>query len=248
MDELYLELETLQWDVLMLSETWREEKEDHFIFGKGYHFLGAGGCKGEKGVAILLHVKWASGVKNILPVSERILAADVSIRDKTFRFVATYMPHGGRSDEEVEQSYHELDKLHVEATQKSYTTVYGGDWNAIAGHWVYGDDEKVLGRNGHGNRNARGEWLVQWAMVEQLCIANTLFEHPLENVWTHCRGDRRRQIDFICIDQKARKMIQDANATNLIGIGVDHKAVQLCLSIPVPKAREHKRGRIKKRW
>ena len=88
LDELCLELETLQWDVLILSGMWPEEKEEHFILGKGHHFFGAGGCKGEEGVAILLHVKWASGVKNILPVSERILAADVSIRDKTFRFVS----------------------------------------------------------------------------------------------------------------------------------------------------------------
>ena len=53
--DLLTELCYIQWDVLILSETWREKKQERWRSRNGHMFCGAGGTRGERGVAILLH-------------------------------------------------------------------------------------------------------------------------------------------------------------------------------------------------
>ena len=57
------ELRTMRWDVLALSETWREKKQERWITEDGHLFCGAGGKKGEQGVAILIHGRWTHGFR-----------------------------------------------------------------------------------------------------------------------------------------------------------------------------------------
>ena len=47
--ELFAELETMQhWDAVLLNETWRELKEEHFETKEGHLFMAAGCTKGQK--------------------------------------------------------------------------------------------------------------------------------------------------------------------------------------------------------
>ena len=50
-DELCLELESIHWDILLVTETWREDKEEHCTLRQGHRFIASGGMKGEKRVA-----------------------------------------------------------------------------------------------------------------------------------------------------------------------------------------------------
>ena len=51
------ELETCDWDVLLVTETWREAKEEFTILCSGDVFIGSGGTVGDKGVAAFVHRK-----------------------------------------------------------------------------------------------------------------------------------------------------------------------------------------------
>ena len=49
LEELMTELRDTDWDIVMITETWREAKEEDFLFADGHRFLGAGGTVGERG-------------------------------------------------------------------------------------------------------------------------------------------------------------------------------------------------------
>ena len=43
--ELCVGLESVRWDILLLNETWRADREENFITAAGHRFIGAGGRK-----------------------------------------------------------------------------------------------------------------------------------------------------------------------------------------------------------
>ena len=109
--ELLAELRTITWDAVLLSETWREKKQERWQTEDGHMFCGAGGKKGEKGTAILLHRRWARGFRAFHAVSERCCAMDANIEGRKLRLIAAYMPHCGYDDEDVEGAYLQLSGL-----------------------------------------------------------------------------------------------------------------------------------------
>ena len=77
-----------------------------------------------------------------------------------------------------------------------------GDMNAKVGSVITGTS--TYGIYGLGNRNERGESLIEFCEANNLILANTLFEqHPrCLYTWTSPDCTNRNQIDYIVIDQK----------------------------------------------
>ena len=117
----------------------------------------------------------------------------------------------------------------------------------MIGRHEAGEDASVVGNHSCGDWNTRGAWLVQWAMAENLCINNTLFQHSEQQTWTHVNGNRRRSIDFICIDKSMWGSVYDSKSMADIGVGRDHQAVKRELSMTSPKSRKH-RPKDRRRW
>ena len=134
------------------------------------------------------------------------------------RFIAVYMPHGGNGDADVEGVY-----MHISALRRACVLL--GDWNAVVGHFQPGDDENIVGAYGVGDRNDRGDWLVQWAMAQKLIIANTKCMKTFEEQWTHHHADSRRQLDYGLASLAKSQWIVDAGACDDIGVGRDHRTV-----------------------
>ena len=53
--ELLKEIELFDWDIIILSEVWREGAEEVLDLPGGHIYLGSGGHKRERGVGILIH-------------------------------------------------------------------------------------------------------------------------------------------------------------------------------------------------
>lgn len=68
-DELLEELRRKDWDMVMVSETWRPHPEEHWITEDDYVFAGAGHDSGRKGVGTLLHKRWSKSIIRFEPVS-----------------------------------------------------------------------------------------------------------------------------------------------------------------------------------
>ena len=54
-DALLDELVPSQWDLVVLSETWRDAEHEELHFESGHRFFGSGGTKGSCGVGFLVH-------------------------------------------------------------------------------------------------------------------------------------------------------------------------------------------------
>ena len=78
-----------------------------------------------------------------------------------------------------------------------------GDFNAKIGRkqWEKG---KCTGRFGIGEKNERGERLINFAEEKRLLIANTFFEKNKNRYWTweSPNGEHKNQIDFILCSEK----------------------------------------------
>ena len=231
-DELLAELEVFDWDILFLSETWREQQQERWKTKDGHIFCGSGGNSGSKGVAIILHRRWSKGFKAFYAISDRVCAVDCKISGQLCRLISVYFPHGGYDDEAVEGMYADVDKVIRGARRQKRTCILLGDWNAVVGPWQEGDDQDSVGFHGVGCRNERGSCLARWAGMQQLTIANTIMEKDFEEQWTHSNGGIKRQIDFALICTSKADWMHDAGANEMIGIGKDHRTVYLNLKIP----------------
>ena len=119
--------------------------------------------------------------------------------------------------------------------------IIAGDFNAEIGERNDCDNPQFIGRHSIGTTNPRGAWLKRFCCFNSLAIANTLYIKSEENVITYVGPNRRpRQIDFILIDQKTKRLLKDAASTAELNMGSDHKAVKmkLRLNVKFKKARE----------
>ena len=94
---LFSELEVVDWDIVLLNETWRPSKEEIWTTSR-HLFLASGGTRGSNGVAVLLHRRWVKGFRAFHAISERLCALDVDIQKKRFRFIVVYMPTSWHQD------------------------------------------------------------------------------------------------------------------------------------------------------
>ena len=158
--ELMHELENREWDVLLGTETWREEQEEGLTLPGGHRFLGGGGVKG-RGVAIVLHERWKNAVQGRRAVSERLAWLDVTMHGKKLRLIAVYFPHMGYSEAEVEALYNDLSKVCGDARRAGRKVLVGGDFKAAVGVAREEDPAEAVGKFGYGERNHRGHNLVR---------------------------------------------------------------------------------------
>ena len=77
--------------------------------------------------------------------------------------------------------------------------------NAVVGKRFDGEPKSVLSDHGLGERNKRGQMMVERTMMENLAIMGTMYRKRDEHLWTYKNGGRRRQIDSSLVDQGARK-------------------------------------------
>ena len=242
--ELFEELRTFSWDVLLLSETWREKAQERWRSEDGHMFCGAGGKKGEQGTGVILHRRWVKGFRAFHAISERVCAIDVDMEGRRMRFIAVYMPHANYDDADVEGVYLQLNGLIGGRERVRRTCVIAGDWNAVVGPQQLGDDGAIVGVHGVGTRNERGEWMAQWATTQRLMIVNTTVQKSFDEQWTYENGGVMRQLDYCFINVDKASWIIDAGARDDIGVGKDHRATRATLSLPAyERKKKQTRGR-----
>ena len=241
-EELLAELDTLEWDIVFMNETWRSKTQERWKTKEGHIFCGSGGSHGSKGVAVLLHSKWSRGFKAFQASSDLLCWVDCTISTSPCRLISVYFPHGGHDDEEVEGLYSEINKAVDGARRQNRTCIIMGDWNAVLGGRQQGDEEESVGLHGLGCRNDRGNCLAQWAGSQRLTIANTFFEKTNGEQWTHVNGNSKRQIYYGLICTNKAHWLTDAGANDSIGVGKDHRTVYMILALPQCNTRSQKKN------
>ncbi|XP_072016606.1 craniofacial development protein 2-like [Amphiura filiformis] len=92
-------------------------------------------------------------------------------------------------------------------------------------------EECTIGKFGSGERNDRGDRLIEFSISNKLKIMNTFFKKPASRKWTWRSpdGSTKNEIDFILTDSP--HIIQDVKTVNKVNVGSDHRMVMSKLKI-----------------
>ena len=108
--------------------------------------------------------------------------------------IQVYAPTSDYDDEVIEAFYEDINKAFLENRGK-YTIIMG-DFNAKIGRREAGE-EFIMGKFGTGERNKRGERLLEFAAEQKLKVTNTYFKKakkPIldmgESKWNHKKPNR----------------------------------------------------------
>ncbi len=67
-----------------------------------------------------------------------------------------------------------------------------------------------MGRYGVEGVNENGQHLVDICAERGLFLSNTFFQHKMIHRYTWARGDERSLIDYISVDNRLRREVEDA--------------------------------------
>ena len=104
LDELLREVHRVRWDVILISETWRQGKEVCET-QQGHIVIESGLFTNKHGVAILLNRRWRNQINWVQCASERVVEASISVNKQPIILVSVYMPQSGYPDHQVEKTY-----------------------------------------------------------------------------------------------------------------------------------------------
>ena len=243
LEELERELKLVkEWDVMILTETWRKPKNEYFETIDGNMFMNRGCDAARRGVGFLVHKKWISFIEDFIPLNERVSYLRLKVKHRIFVIIGAYFPHTGYPDHEVEEVYSAISSILEHCKKRKELVIVGGDFNAEIGERNELDDPSFIGKHTIGNTNPRGAWLKQFCCLNGLAISNTLYPKCKENIATYIGPNLRpRQIDYILVDRRTKCLLRDAASAQAPNIGSDHKAVQMRLCLDVKfKARKSK--------
>ena len=152
--------------------------------------------------------------------------------EQTEKALIGYNPISSRlisaaSDENIESFYSDVEDA-LTQTDKKDIIILTGDWNAKVGQ-DNTDWASVTGKYGYGDRNERGEHLLEFATLHNLFICNTRFEQKPNRKWMWASPDGicRNMIDLILIQQRCKTSVINCRTFQSADISSDHSLV-LC--------------------
>ena len=232
-DELLAELEDTTWDIITLNETWRTERSELWTTREGHVFAGSGNDDTTRGIAFVINARWRRGVTGFNSISPRLATLDVDISTWKLRFISVCFPHFGYADVHVQHVYDTLTTLLSETTTQHRHAILTGAFNAQVGPRDNDDHSRTTGHFALGPTNSHGQWLKSWAGTQHLIIANTYFQHHIDNITTYTTTTNQpRQLDYILVPATLWRYVHNALSTNCLDRGSDHRAVLLHLCIP----------------
>lgn len=204
LEEVIQDMENLKIGILGLSEMrWKGSGDSMSV--QGYKIIYSGGDKHEKGVGFIIGPEKARAVKGYWAISDRIILVKIRATPVDINFIQVYAPTSTSSEEDIEDFYSGLDDV-VRQCKHHEVLIVIGHFNAKVGNMeTYG----VTGKFGLGERNVRGEKLVEWAEVNNLVVGNTLFKQHTRRLWTwESPGNNiRNQIDYIMINRRYKSAL-----------------------------------------
>ena len=146
-----------------------ETKEHHLLYHNGKEVLK------QSGVDFLIHKNLKPKVKEFCGISDRVASITLQLSKKfALKIIQVYAPTSTSTDEELEMFYENIDQAIDH--QRVQQTIVMGDFNAKFGE----GDETCLGHFPHGERNDRGQDLINYCLLQDLKNGNSFFKNKLE--------------------------------------------------------------------
>ncbi|PIK42832.1 hypothetical protein BSL78_20302 [Apostichopus japonicus] len=224
LEALLDEIVNIKWHIIGLAETRRPGNLIKTPQGGHTLFTTSATSRSCNGVGFLVHKDIAQNISEYKEISDRIATLKLQINKKhTLRVIQVYAPTSSHDEIEVEDFYNDLDQ--IMSTDTSSFAILMGDFNAKVG-LRRSTDEKGIGAYGIGDRNERGDRLMEFVASRDLVIGNTLFKKPINNYWTweSPNGRTHNVIDFILCDH--RRLVMDVGTIPKVDTGSDHRFVR----------------------
>ena len=245
------EVDRYQFDVLLVAETWRGEREEHFFTANGHRLFLSGGSAGRHGVGIVIGRSFYRRMSNVVfhAYSDRLCSLHFTLDHVSFQIFSCYMPTSWEPYHAVEQMY-DLMALQLSNCERlGASAVVGGDFNAMLGDPWEGDDTDVLGTCGFGERNDRGWMMAHWVARTGLLVQSRLDPHgSVEESWT-CRramDGQLIQIDYIL--STGDLALVKGKYDHGMPVGLDHRCVHCILQLCMGKRKKLKKRISFKNW
>jgi len=233
------EMERAQLNILGLSEVrWKGEGD---FTSDDIRVIYGGGKESQRGVAVLLDKETAKSVIKVIYHSDRLLLVKLKAEPVDLLVIQVYMPTSAYKDEEIDNIYDEIEEL-IEAEKGSDNLIIMGDWNAVVGEGI---DQKEVGSFGLGERNSRGQKLVEFCKRRKMVVANTLFSQPKRRRYTWIKpGDTGRyQIDYILVRSRYRNSVKNCHSYPGADVYTDHILVAMKCRTKLKKVQGRKKIR-----
>ena len=218
------EMKRFKYDIIGISEVrWTGKGETP----KGDFIWSGEETLHMRGVGFLLSVQAKKALIGYNPISSRIISARFDATPFKVSVIHVYAPTSSSSVEDIEAFYNDVEET-IAKTDKKDVIILTGDWNAKIGN-DNTDWESVMGKYGYGDRNERGERLLEFATVHNLYICNTRFQQKPNRKWTWASPDgvHKNMIDLILIQRRWKTSVINCRTFQSADISSDHSLV-LC--------------------
>lgn len=229
------ELKEVDWDVVGLAEV-RRKGEDCLILKSGNILYFIGEQEGLGGTGILVKKKWGNNIEFFSKKTDRIVFVILSIGNVRIRIIQVYAPTSSCSEPEIEEFYEKLQEVLEENNAGGIKTFVIGDLNAKLGRRK--QDENQLGEYGYGERNRRGQRLLEFASQNGFYVINSFFQAKDKWTWISPNGKIKNEIDFILTREK--KLVQNFEVLDQPNVGSDHRAIRVKICIRKREMRKQK--------
>ena len=189
LEELFSELYRARWDVILISEIWRQGT-DIWETEQGHIVIEFGKFTNKHGVAIILNKRWKTRINWVECACERVVSASISVGKQPITLVSAYLPHSGYPDHHVERTYITISKI---IDKEKSMKIIGGDFNAEFGPGVGIELSNVGHYTLKKKANCRGEWMTQWLLEENLVALNTMYKKTQQKTGHVPRSKRWRE-------------------------------------------------------
>jgi len=234
LENIKREMSRCQLNILGLTEVrWRGKGD---VNSDGFRVIHSGGDQGQRGVALLLDKITSECVCQVDCVDDRLLRVKLNGSPKDIVVIVVYMPTTDYDDEEIEAMYEKMEDAIGSGRGDDYVIVLG-DMNAVVGN----ESEKdVTGSHGLGNRNERGQMLIDFCKRNHLSIMNTWFKQCERRIytWTAPGNTRRRQLDYIMVKQRYKNSVKNAHAYPGADADSDHNLVAMKVKLKLKRIKK----------
>ena len=226
---------------------WKKSGEIPTDGGHSVYFSGKEDTH-KQGVGFPVHKDIVKNVIGCRPISSRLMTVRLRASPFNITIIQVYAPTSSYDDSNVDEFYRELQSL-VDQTPKQDILFVQGDWNAKVGEDAQEDWGEVCGPSCNPEINDRGLKLLDFAIYNNLVLANTLGNHKPSRRWTwhNPDGTYHNQIDYILVKKRFRSGIKTARTRTFPGadVGSDHAMVMMTFQTRLKNSRKPTQPRIR---
>ena len=167
---------------------WLGQGRFHTDGGETVYYSGRESGRRRSGVGFIINKEMSKAVMGYNPVNDRIITIRMKAHPMNITVVQVYSPTTDATEEEMDNFYGVLQDT-LDSISGRDITMMIGDCNAKVGK--DGRETCNSGKFDLGDRNERGDRLVEFCTANDLVIGNTMFQHHKRRLWTwRSPGDR----------------------------------------------------------